>query len=435
MRGLYARITVSAIVAVVAAALAVQLFASQFRAGRPPDALGPGVTPVDVVAQRLEGLPESQWPAALEQAQRDLATTLSLIRADTLSPEAQAEAALPRARVVDTGQGVPSFLVPVRGGTYYLVAALPSPPSPLLLVAGVAVFVCVLTLAVAATVGIPLMRRLQTLRRAVVELGHGNWTVMVPSAQGGALDELAESIGRTAGQLRRQFEEREALLQLASHEIGTPLARMRLQLGMLEDAVADERGRQRVRAMSVDLDELDTLGADLVAWMETDGGCRVTRVDVVLAPLLRSLAELEQVAAGGRIRVVTRVAESVTAHVDERQFQRAIENLMRNAFRYAQSVVAIDAVVAHDTVVVEVRDDGPGIAEEQRGRVLEPFVRVDSGVTRAHRGLGLGLAIVRRIVDAHRGSIVVTAADEGGTCVRTVWPRTPAAPSPAVRND
>jgi signal transduction histidine kinase len=73
--------------------------------------------------------------------------------------------------------------------------------------------------------------------------------------------------------------------------------------------------------------------------------------------------------------------------------------------------------------VVEVRDDGPGIPAEYRTTVLEPFVRVDSTPTRAHRGLGLGLAIVRRIVDAHGGSIAVTSADEGGTCVRTVWPR------------
>lgn len=427
MRGLYFRIAVSAVIAVIVAGLAVQLFASQFRARFAPGALGPGATPIDVVALRLEKLPDADWPAAIDQAQRELGMPLSIVPADALPRAVQEQAALPRVRFGDNGQGLPSFYVPVRGGASYLVAAAPAPPSPLPLVAGIAVFVCVITLTVSATVGIPLMRRLQTLRRAVVELGSGNWSVRVPSAQGGVLDELAESIKRTADQLRRQFKEREALLQVASHEIGTPLARMRFQLGMLEDELADGRGRERVRAMSVDLDELDTLSTDLVAWMETDAGSRVNRVDVALAPLLRSLAELEQAAAGGRIDVDMRVPQDVTAHVDERQFQRAIENLMRNAFRYAQSVVVVDAVVTRDTVIVEVRDDGPGISAENRTRVLEPFVRVDSGVTRAHRGLGLGLAIVRRIVDAHCGSIAVTGASEGGTCVRTVWPRTPVA--------
>ncbi len=423
MRGLYLRIAISAFVAVIVAGLAVQLFTLQFRARFAPGAVGPGATPIDMIALRLEQLPDADWPAAIAQAQRELRMPLSVVTAEALPPAVLERRVLPRARLAENGQGMPSLYVPLRGGAHYLVAAAPAPPSPLPLVAGVAVFVCVLTLTMAATVGIPLMRRLQTLRRAVVELGSGNWSVRVPSAQGGALDELAESIRRTADQLRRQFEEREALLQVASHEIGTPLARMRFQLGMLEDELSDGRGRVRVRAMSVDLDELDTVSTDLVAWMETDGGSRINRVDVALAPLLRSLAELEQAAAGGRISVDMRVAQDVTAHVDERQFQRAIENLMRNAFRYAQGVVVVDAVVTQDTVVVEVRDDGPGISAENRRRVLEPFVRVDSGVTRAHRGLGLGLAIVRRIVDAHRGSIAVTSAGEGGTCVRTEWPR------------
>jgi two-component system sensor histidine kinase RstB len=89
----------------------------------------------------------------------------------------------------------------------------------------------------------------------------------------------------------------------------------------------------------------------------------------------------------------------------------------------------VEVWAAEDIVAVEVRDDGPGIPPEQRTRVHEPFVRADAAPTRAHRGLGLGLAIVRRIVDAHGGSITVTSAEEGGTCVRTVWPRAPHLPS------
>jgi signal transduction histidine kinase len=314
--------------------------------------------------------------------------------------------------------------VPIRGGTYYIVAAAPAPPFPLPLVVGATVFACVLTLSVAATVGIPLVRRLQVLRRAIAELGRGNWSVCVLPPQRGVLGELAESIARAATQLQRQFEEREALLQVVSHEIGTPLARMRFQLGMLEEELLRERDRERVRAMGADLDELDTLSTDLVAWMETDRESRVCREAVYLAPLLRSLAELEQSSVGGRVGVDVRVPQGVVMAVDQRQFQRAVENLMRNAFRYAQTLVVVEVVLTADAVAVEVRDDGPGIPPDQRTRVLEPFVRVDSGATRAHRGLGLGLAIVRRIVDAHGGSIEITSAAEGGTCVRTAWPRT-----------
>ena len=120
----------------------------------------------------------------------------------------------------------------------------------------------------------------------------------------------------------------------------------------------------------------------------------------------------------------------VTAYVDQRQFQRAIENLLRNAFRYAHALVVVEVWVSEDTVAVEVRDDGPGIPREQWTTVLEPFVRVDSATDHGPTGdWASGLAIVRRIVDAHGGSITVTSAEEGGTCVRTIWPRAPPSPT------
>jgi signal transduction histidine kinase len=423
--GLYVRIASSVVLAVLVAWLTVGLLASQFRSRFDPRTQGPGDGggPIGWIATQLDGLTEDQWPAKLAEAQREMAIPLSIVRADALPPAATSRVPVPAPILVEDGRGGRSMYVPIRGGAYYMVAAPPAPPPPWPLIAGAAVFVCVLTLTASAAVGIPLVRRVQALRHAIVELGNGNWSVQVAPRQSGVLGELAESITRTASRLQRQFEEREALLQVASHEIGTPLSRMRFQLAMLEEALVSERDRGRVRALGVDLDELDTLSTDLVAWMESDAGGRISREVVALAPLLQLLCELEHSSAGACVRLEVRVPFDGTAYVDQRQFQRAIDNLLRNAFRYAQALVVVEAWQREDTVVVEVRDDGPGIPPEYRTTVLEPFVRVDSTSTRAHRGLGLGLAIVRRIVDAHGGSIAVTSADEGGTCVRTVWPR------------
>jgi signal transduction histidine kinase len=424
MRGLYLRIISSAVLAIVIAWLAVGLLSSQFRSRFDPRAQGPGGPggPIRWIATQLDGLSEEEWPARLAEAQREMAIPLSIVKADALPREAASQVTVPRPMFVDDGRGGRSMFVPIRGGAYYMVAAPPAPPPPWPLIAGSAIFVCVLTLTASAVVGIPLVRRLQMLRHAIVELGNGNWAVRV-TPRGGVLGELAESITRTASQLQRQFQEREALLQVASHEIGTPLSRMRFELAMLEERLVNERDLRRVRALVVDLDELDSLSTDLVAWMETDAGSRATRDVLALGPLLQLLAELEHHAAGKRVRVDVRVEPDVTAFVDQRQFQRAIENLLRNAFRYAQALIVVEVWVTEDKVAVEVRDDGPGIPPEQWTTVLEPFVRVDSAPTRAHRGLGLGLAIVRRIVDAHGGGIALTSAGEGGTCVRTVWPR------------
>jgi signal transduction histidine kinase len=425
VRGLYVRIASSAILAVCVAWLTVGVLASQFRSRFDPRAQGPGTGggPIGWIATQLEGLPEHQWPARLAEAQREMAIPLSIVRADELPKDAASQVRVPRPLLVDDGRGGRSMYVPIRGGAYYMMAAPPAPPSPWPLIAGTAVFVCVLTLTASAAVGIPLVRRLQTLRHAIVELGNGNRSVQVTPREGGVLGELAESITRTASQLQQQFEEREALLQVASHEIGTPLSRMRFELAMLEERLVDERDLRRVRALVVDLDELDSLSTDLVGWMETDAGSRTAREMLLLAPLVQLLVELEHHSAGEHVHVDVRMAPDVAAFVDQRQFQRAIENLLRNAFRYAHALVVVEGWAIGDTVELEVRDDGPGIPPTHWTTVLEPFVRVDSASTRAHRGLGLGLAIVRRIVNAHGGSITVTSAKEGGTCVRTVWPR------------
>jgi two-component system, OmpR family, sensor kinase len=425
MRSLYVRIVSSAILAIVVAWLMVGLLAWQFRSRFDPRAQGPGGGggPLGWIAAQLDGLSEDEWPSRLEEAQREMAIPLSIVKADALPREAASQVTVPRPIFVDGGRGGRSVYVPIHGGAYYMVAAPPAFPSPWPLIAGAVVFVCALTLTASAVVGIPLMRRLQILRHAIVELGNGNWSVRVTPPQGSVLGELAESITRTASQLQRQFQEREALLQVASHEIGTPLSRMRFGLAMLEERLENESDLRRVRSLVVDLDELDSLSTDLVAWMETDAGSRTTREPLTLAPLLQVLIELEHVGSGERVRVDVRAEPDVTACVDQRQFQRAIENMLRNAFRYAHALVVVEVWVTEDKVAVEVRDDGPGIPPEQWTTVLEPFVRVDSAATRAHRGLGLGLAIVRRIVDAHGGSIAVTSADEGGTCIRTVWPR------------
>ena len=101
-------------------------------------------------------------------------------------------------------------------------------------------------------------------------IGSGNWAVRLDANAEGGLSDLAESINRTAAQLQQQFQEREALLQVVSHEIGTPLSRMRFQVGMLEDEIQRPNQRNRLRALGDDLDELDELSTELVAWMEPD---------------------------------------------------------------------------------------------------------------------------------------------------------------------
>jgi len=191
--GLYVRIASSVVLAVLVAWLTVGLLASQFRSRFDPRAGGPGGGggPIGWIATQLDGLTEDQWPAKLAEAQREMAIPLSIVPADALPRAAKSRVPVPAPILVEDGRGGRSMYVPIRGGAYYMVAAPPAPPPPWPLIAGAAVFVCVLTLTASAAVGIPLVRRVQALRHAIVELGNGNWSVQVAPRQSGVLGELA----------------------------------------------------------------------------------------------------------------------------------------------------------------------------------------------------------------------------------------------------
>jgi signal transduction histidine kinase len=426
MRRLYVRIASGVIIAVIVGWAAAALSLAQLRgrmAFEPPDHLaGNGLL---WIAAQLDELPESRWNERLAQARPYVQLPLAIVSAADVPRRVSGSLSAQKPVFVRAEMGPPSIYIPLHAGTHFLVAGPPPPPPPpplTPLLAGALIFVLALTATASAAVGIPLVRRLRSLQSAVSELGGGNWAVRLDANAEGALGDLAESINRTAAQLQQQFQEREALLQVVSHEIGTPLSRMRFQVGMLEDEIQRPNQRNRLRALGDDLDELDELSTELVAWMEPGSTASTLTCDFEIQPVLESLAELARSGKARSQPITLIVPANVTVRADQRQFQRALENLLRNALRYALESVVVEVQVDTAGVVIEVRDDGPGIPREQWTHVFEPFVRIDAPRSRAHRGLGLGLAIVRRIVEAHGGMVTVTDASEGGTCVRTIWP-------------
>ena len=114
---------------------------------------------------------------------------------------------------------------------------------------------------------------------------------------------------------------------------------------------------------------------------------------------------------------------------DRLGFERAVGNLLENAGRFARSLVSVSVHATDDSVVVDVDDDGGGIPESDRQRVLEPFVRLNDGRHEPGRGVGLGLALVHRIATQHGGRVELLTSPQGGCRARTVWPR--AAPASA----
>ena len=114
---------------------------------------------------------------------------------------------------------------------------------------------------------------------------------------------------------------------------------------------------------------------------------------------------------------------TLEVEAEERYLHRVLQNLVTNALRYAQSRIVMRVEESEDQVVIHVDDDGPGIPEHERERVFKPFARLDKSRHRASGGYGLGLSIVKRIVDWHGGEIRVDESPEGGARFTVTLPK------------
>ena len=283
---------------------------------------------------------------------------------------------------------------------------------------------------VLAILGLPLLagllavavdRSLRRVERASDALGRGNLRARVESGSGGAT-ELAERFNAMAERVERLVKSRDELVQAVSHELGSPLSRLRFHLELLETE-PEPRREERLHTMARELDTLDELVAELLSYIQSDDLATDIRA-FEPGPLIVDLAELATLEAVETrpVEVELELREDADGVADVRLFQRAVENLLRNAVQHAGTRVVLELSQNGEGLHVTVHDDGPGIPEDLRDQVKLPFFRLESDRGRKTGGAGLGLAIVTRIVERHGGQLTIGASPLGGAAVRTSWP-------------
>ncbi len=281
-----------------------------------------------------------------------------------------------------------------------------------------------------AIIGLPLIAGLVALRveyqlrkveSANKALAAGELTIRVDD-QGSPSNELAASFNEMAERVERLIRSRDELVQAVSHELGSPLSRLRFQMELLANQ-SEEKREERLQAMTLELDALDDLVAELLSYVQSDE-IEIDRRTFDPTQSLTDLTELAELEApeGRNVEVKLELPVTASIHADQRLFQRAIENLLRNAVRHARNRVWLELKEENEQVSVAIHDDGPGIPEELREKVLAPFVRLNADRGRRTGGVGLGLAIVSRIMQRHGGHLAISDSPLGGAMVETVWP-------------
>ncbi|WP_210760688.1 sensor histidine kinase [Azohydromonas sediminis] len=252
-----------------------------------------------------------------------------------------------------------------------------------------------------------LTRRLEALKHGVEQFGAGALGQRVDDSGRDEVAAVAASFNRAAERIEALVRANQSLLANASHELRSPLARLKMALAMLDGADGERRERLR-REIDTDIAELDALVEEVLLASRLDA----RSVDVAREPVeLRALA-LEEAARTGAD--VDDAAPACTVRGDERLLRRALRNLFENARRYGGDDATVTWRLRGDTVEVAVSDRGPGVPEAYRERIFEPFFRLPGHAER-EGGVGLGLSLVRQIAQAHGGSVRCEPRAGGGS--------------------
>jgi len=229
---------------------------------------------------------------------------------------------------------------------------------------------------------------------------------------------LTRAFNDMADRIEQLVRGQKELLGNVSHELRSPLARIRVALALLpRDGATDAR----LRDVERDLEDLDRLIEDVLtgARLEATGlGARLSTVDVhALFEEIAERAQHDPVTAGREVRVAGRTRLDLDG--DAALLRRALWNLVENAAKYGAPPITLEAATEASDVLMSVSDEGAGIAAEERELVLGPFYRQDRARTPSPtsgppRGFGLGLTLARQIALAHGGAIVIGAGTAGG---------------------
>ncbi len=336
------------------------------------------------------------------------------------------------------GPPIPAFVMPVRlpsGATGHAVFALRLPPDTVrdggAILVGVLVAVLIVSLLLARSLARPLGR----LSGAARAFGAGRLDARVRLTRSDEIGDVAAAFDEMAERITTLLRAEKELLANVSHELRTPLARIRVALDIAEEGDA-ETARAAMRDIAEDLQELERLIGDVLTAARLDLGDGpgsngippLRREPVAIAELLDRAAARFRSAHPERALEVSLAADLPVIDADPVLLRRVVDNLLENAHKYSRGPadgIALSAAASGAEVRVEVRDHGIGIAAEDLPHVFRPFFRVDRSRTRATGGLGLGLALARRIVEAHAGTIALESTLGEGTRAVVRIPRGP----------
>ena len=257
-----------------------------------------------------------------------------------------------------------------------------------------------------------LFRPIRTIRESAAHIGQGHFDHRIKKIRHDQLGDLADDINRMADDVQSMLDAKRTLLLGMSHELRSPLSRMRLGLEFFDE-------HENVESLREEITEMEKIVISLLeAERLSDRHAQLNRSSVVINDLVNGLIDDFFSRDRARIQVDT-PEEDVVANVDDARLALLLKNLVSNALRYSTAEdgpVGVVVTIRDGNLLITVSDHGPGLSEDQAEHLDEPFYRSDPSRTRDSGGTGLGLYLASLVAGAHGGKLTyVSRADRGAT--------------------
>lgn len=256
--------------------------------------------------------------------------------------------------------------------------------------------------------------RLEALQRGLERWGSGDLSVRVPVVGRDEVADLARTFNRAAADVGALMAAQRRVLASASHELRSPLARLRVALALLDDEDAPPERAAVIDEANRDIEELDALIGDVLLASRLESGRAAPRQEPVD---LRALMDEE----GARLEV-TPSGPPARITGDPALLRRMLRNLLENALHHGRPPVELRVEAVEGGYRLSVADRGDGVPEDEAARIFEPFYRRVGHSEGLDGGVGLGLALVRQIAEAHGGAVAVAPRPGGGSVFTVTLP-------------
>lgn len=267
----------------------------------------------------------------------------------------------------------------------------------------------------------PMTRDLDRLRRSTSKFGEGHFEEKAPAACSLMVAPMIESFNMMADRIKRLIDAHKELSNAVAHELRTPLARSKFALQMLNSTNDEEKQKKYCTQINNDIHELEDLVSEMLLYASFDND----KPDLNLSS--HNLGELidsqlsSYIDYHGTISFANHAPE-LEVECDSHFIMRALNNYVSNAIKYGGDQIKITLRQSQQYCEISVEDNGEGISDEFKAIIFDAFSRGDKSRNRETGGFGLGLAIVCRIMEWHKGEALVKDAELGGAAFMLRWP-------------